>query len=47
MNARTLSAGFAGVALIGLALGCERGNPARSLKEKEAEKKARKESVSP
>src|SRR5256885_5465550 len=28
MNTRTLSAGLAGVGLISLALGCERGNPA-------------------
>src|SRR3989454_9902845 len=28
MNARTLSAGLAGVGLMSLALGCERGNPA-------------------
>jgi hypothetical protein len=31
MNARTLSAGLAGVALISLALGCERGTPASAL----------------
>lgn len=31
MNARTLSAGLAGVALISLALGCERGNPASTM----------------
>jgi len=31
MNARTLSAGVAGVALISLALGCERGNPASTM----------------
>src|SRR5713226_5123873 len=31
MNARTSSAGLAGVALISLALGCERGNPASTM----------------
>ena len=31
MNARTLSAGLAGVALISLALGCERGTPASTV----------------
>src|SRR2546428_5107019 len=31
MNARTLSAGLAGVALISLALGCERGNPVLTM----------------
>src|SRR2546425_5002265 len=31
MNTRTLSAGLAGVGLISLALGCERGNPASTL----------------
>src|SRR5712692_5907686 len=31
MNARTLSAGLAGVGLIGLALGCEKGNPASTM----------------
>src|SRR5438067_2065338 len=31
MNARTLSAGLAGVALISLALGCERGTPASTM----------------
>src|SRR2546422_10211654 len=31
MNARTLSAGLAGVALIGIALGCERGTPASTV----------------
>src|SRR2546425_12872463 len=31
MNARTLSAGLAGVALISLALGCERGTPASAM----------------
>src|SRR5881628_1357261 len=31
MNARTLSAGLAGVALISLALGCESGNPASRM----------------
>src|SRR2546426_9842580 len=31
MNARTLSAGLAGVALISLALGCERGNPVSTM----------------
>src|SRR2546428_7875995 len=31
MNARTLSAGLAGVGLISLALGCERGNPASTM----------------
>ena len=31
MNARTLSAGLAGVALISLALGCEKGTPASAL----------------
>src|SRR2546422_8486304 len=31
MNARTLSAGLAGVTLISLALGCERGNPASTM----------------
>ncbi len=31
MNARTLSAGVAGVALISLALGCERGTPASRM----------------
>src|SRR2546422_1768258 len=31
MKARTLSAGRAGVALISLALGCERGNPASTM----------------
>src|SRR5213596_2557262 len=31
MNARTLSAGLAGVALISLALGCERGTPASRI----------------
>src|SRR5467141_5356517 len=31
MNARTLSAGLASVALISLALGCERGTPASAM----------------
>src|SRR2546425_11501861 len=31
MNARTLNAGLAGVALISLALGCERGTPASAM----------------
>src|SRR3989442_6625281 len=31
MNTRTLSAGLAGVGLISLALGCERGNPASTM----------------
>src|SRR5437899_9402220 len=31
MNARTLSAGLAGVALFSLALGCERENPASTM----------------
>src|SRR2546426_7303370 len=31
MNARTLSAGLAGVGLISLALGCERGTPASTM----------------
>lgn len=31
MKAQTLSAGLAGVALISLALGCERGNPASTM----------------
>src|SRR2546426_1227463 len=31
MNKRTLSAGRAGVGLISLALGCERGNPASTM----------------
>src|SRR5207245_8080 len=31
MNARTLIAGLAGVALISLALGCEKGNPASTM----------------
>src|SRR5216683_2814456 len=31
MNARILSAGLAGVALISLALGCERGTPASTV----------------
>src|SRR2546426_10215421 len=31
MNARTLSAGLAGVGLMSLALGCERGNPASTM----------------
>src|SRR5207237_9643540 len=31
MNARILSAGLAGVALISLALGCERGTPASTM----------------
>lgn len=31
MNTRTLSAGLAGAALISLALGCERGNPASTM----------------
>ena len=31
MNTRTFNAGFAGVALISLALGCERGNPASAM----------------
>src|SRR2546425_6978746 len=31
MNARTLSAGLAGVALISLALACERGTPASTM----------------
>src|SRR5881628_1046154 len=31
MNTRTLSAGLAGVALISLALGCERENPASTM----------------
>src|SRR5206468_7551863 len=31
MNTQTLSAGLAGVALISLALGCERGNPASRM----------------
>src|SRR3989454_7596489 len=31
MNARTSSAGLAGVALISLALGCERGTPASTM----------------
>src|SRR3989449_6916410 len=31
MNARTLSAGLAGVTLISLALGCERGNPVSTM----------------
>src|SRR3989454_6917605 len=31
MNTRTLSAGLAGVGLISLALGCEKGNPASTM----------------